>query len=182
MIVDFQHHFTPRELFNEDLGSRRILQYDETGAPSYTSHALLYDLDEHIRMMDLAGIAAAFFTSGAGMCADLTPDAGYRKEVKTFFVCEGITHYFSPHAVDAVFRYAAGNAAVGSQLVFTYIHRGILDGSATFAGADKTLATVRRAGEPYTFGFDPVGLSIIWRRDTSRWLRTWGQPHTAHVT
>jgi len=71
VIVDFQHHFTPRELFKEDLGDRRVLQYDATGAPSYTSHALLYDLDEHIRMMDAAGIDAAFLTSGAGMCADL---------------------------------------------------------------------------------------------------------------
>jgi len=71
MIVDFQHHFTPRELFKEDLGDRRVLQYDATGAPSYTSHALLYDLDEHIRMMDAAGIDAAFLSSGAGMCADL---------------------------------------------------------------------------------------------------------------
>ena len=71
MIVDFQHHFTPRELFKEDLGQRRVLQYDETGAPSYTSHALLYDLDEHVRMMDAAGIDAAFLTSGAGMCAPL---------------------------------------------------------------------------------------------------------------
>jgi predicted TIM-barrel fold metal-dependent hydrolase len=71
MIVDFQHHFTPRELFKEDLGDRRVLQYDATGAPSYTSHALLYDLDEHIRMMDTAGIDASFLSSGAGMCADL---------------------------------------------------------------------------------------------------------------
>jgi predicted TIM-barrel fold metal-dependent hydrolase len=71
MIVDFQHHFTPRELFKEDLGDRRVLQYDATGAPSYTSHALLYDLDEHIRMMDTAGIDVAFLTSGAGMSADL---------------------------------------------------------------------------------------------------------------
>ena len=30
MIVDFQHHFTPRELFEDDLGQRRVLQYDET--------------------------------------------------------------------------------------------------------------------------------------------------------
>ncbi len=71
MIVDFQHHFTPRELFKEDPGERRILQYDENGAPSYISHRLLFDLDEHIRMMDFAGIDAAVLTSGAGMCADL---------------------------------------------------------------------------------------------------------------
>ncbi len=71
MVVDFQHHFTPRELFKEDLGDRRVLQYDATGAPSYTSHRLLYDLDAHIAMMDEAGIDAAFLTSGAGMVSDL---------------------------------------------------------------------------------------------------------------
>ena len=71
MIVDFQHHFTPRELMKGDLGDKLVLTYDETGAPSYTSHRLLYDLDEHIRMMDMAGIDAAFLTSGHGMCADL---------------------------------------------------------------------------------------------------------------
>ncbi len=43
-------------------------------------------------------------------------------------------------------------------MVFTHLHRCILDGSVTFVGADKSLATVRRAGEPYTFGFDPVEL------------------------
>ena len=71
MIVDFQHHFTPRELIKEDPGDRLILHYDESGAPSYTIHRLLYDLDEHIRMMDFSGIDAAFLTSAAGMCADL---------------------------------------------------------------------------------------------------------------
>ena len=71
MIVDFQHHFTPRELIKQDPGDRLILNYDASGAPSYTIHALLYDLDEHVRMMDLAGIDAAWLTSAAGMCADL---------------------------------------------------------------------------------------------------------------
>jgi predicted TIM-barrel fold metal-dependent hydrolase len=71
MIVDFQHHFTPRELIKEDPGDRLILHYDAQGAPSYTIHRLLYDLDEHVRMMDVAGIDAAWLTSAQGMCADL---------------------------------------------------------------------------------------------------------------
>jgi aminocarboxymuconate-semialdehyde decarboxylase len=71
MIIDFQHHFTPRELIKEDPGDRMILHYDAQGAPSYTIHSLLYDLDEHVRMMDLAGIDAAWLTSAQGMCADL---------------------------------------------------------------------------------------------------------------
>jgi predicted TIM-barrel fold metal-dependent hydrolase len=32
---------------------------------------LLYDLDEHVKMMDTAGIDAAWLTSAQGMCADL---------------------------------------------------------------------------------------------------------------
>ena len=71
MIVDFQHHFTPRELIRQDPGDKLILHYDENGAPSYTIHRLLYDLDEHVRMMDVAGIDAAWLTSAAGMAADL---------------------------------------------------------------------------------------------------------------
>jgi hypothetical protein len=50
------------------------------------------------------------------------------------------------------------NAQAGSQIVFTYIHRGLVDGSVSFAGGDDTLSTVRRVGEPYTFGFDPAAL------------------------
>jgi methyltransferase (TIGR00027 family) len=86
------------------------------------------------------------------------PVVGYRREARGFFICEGVTHYLSAQTVDALFRYVGRSAAVGSQMVFTYNHQGILDGSATFVGAGKTLATVRRAGEPYTFGFDPAEL------------------------
>ena len=71
MIVDFQHHFTPRELMPKDLGRRKLVSYDEHGAPSFIMHWMLFDLDEHIRMMDEAGIDVAFLTSAAGMCADL---------------------------------------------------------------------------------------------------------------
>ncbi len=84
--------------------------------------------------------------------------AGYRNGGRTFFICEGLTHYLSPAVVDAVFRYAARSAAVGSRIVFTYIQRAMLDGPVRFEGAENTLATAQRAGEPYTFGFDPAEL------------------------
>ena len=47
------------------------MSYDEHGAPSFILHWMLFDLDEHIRMMDEAGIDVAFLTSAAGMCADI---------------------------------------------------------------------------------------------------------------
>jgi len=86
------------------------------------------------------------------------PAAGFRA-VRTFFICEGVTHYLSPADVDTLFRYVAGSVPAGSAMVFTYIHRTMLEGSATFEGAGKTLAIVRRSGEPYTFGFEPADLA-----------------------
>jgi len=84
--------------------------------------------------------------------------AGFCREVQTFFICEGVTHYLSASAVDALLRHVAGCAA-GSRMVFTYIHRAMLDGPSAFPGAAGTLATVRRMGEPYTFGLDPAELT-----------------------
>src|SRR5262249_42707524 len=83
--------------------------------------------------------------------------AGYRSDASTFFICEGVTHYLPDRVIDAMFRYI-GRTATGNRMVFTYIHRGMLDGAVTFPGAVDTLRTARRAGEPYTFGFDPTQL------------------------
>ena len=71
MIVDFQHHFTPKELLKEDPGDGQITRFDENGVPSYSIHSLLYDLDEHIRMMDVAGIDMAVLSCAEGMCGSL---------------------------------------------------------------------------------------------------------------
>jgi len=86
------------------------------------------------------------------------PAAGFRAQARTFFICEGVTHYLSEADVDTLFRYIARSGATGSGVVFTYIQRTLLDGTASFDGAGKTLATVQRSGEPYTFGFDPPAL------------------------
>ena len=71
MIVDFHHHFVPHELVREDPGDRLILTYDEKGAPSYTTHKLLFDMEAHVAMMDATGIDVAVMSCAAGMAADL---------------------------------------------------------------------------------------------------------------
>jgi methyltransferase (TIGR00027 family) len=88
----------------------------------------------------------------------IMPGAGYRPAARTFFICEGVTHYLSAADVDALLDFVAGSAAGGSRMVFTYIHRGMIEGAVAFTGAANTLAAVERAGEPYTFGFDPADL------------------------
>jgi hypothetical protein len=43
-------------------------------------------------------------------------------------------------------------------VVFTYVDRGMLDGSAKFAGAETTMRAVEHVGEPFTFGITPTEL------------------------
>jgi aminocarboxymuconate-semialdehyde decarboxylase len=70
MVIDFHHHFTPRELIKDDPGDRLILTYDENGAPSYTTHKLLFDMDAHVAMMDASGVDCALLSCAAGMSAE----------------------------------------------------------------------------------------------------------------
>ena len=88
--------------------------------------------------------------------ADAMAAGGFRSDARTFFLWEGVTNYLTAGAVDATLRFVASAASPGSPLLFTYIHRGMLDGSLAFEGARAGSATVQRIGEPYTFGLDPA--------------------------
>jgi len=65
MIVDFQHHYTPREILKGKPGevSARL---DANGNPSYLLNPLLADLDAHVRMMERARIDVAVLSCGEG--------------------------------------------------------------------------------------------------------------------
>ena len=65
MIVDFQNHYTPPELFQGDRNAATA-SLDENGNPRYLANPLLTDLDAHVRMMDRSGIDAVVLSSGPG--------------------------------------------------------------------------------------------------------------------
>jgi methyltransferase (TIGR00027 family) len=84
--------------------------------------------------------------------------SGFDHGAKTFFVWEGVTNYLTEEAVDRTLRYLAAAGARGSRLLFTYIHRDVLEVGEAFANAHASASAVRRAGEPWTFGIDPEEL------------------------
>lgn len=92
---------------------------------------------------------------GRDRLGETTGAAGLRGEARTFLLWEGVTNYLTADAVDATLRWVSGALAPESELLFTYIHRGILDGSVDFEGAAAGTAAVRRRDEPFTFGLDP---------------------------
>jgi methyltransferase (TIGR00027 family) len=89
---------------------------------------------------------------------DALAAAGFRTGTKTFFIWEGVTQYITAEAVDATFRYVSRAAATGSQIAFTYIHRGIIDGSARSETDEIFVSATQRGGVPWIFGLDPAEL------------------------
>jgi methyltransferase (TIGR00027 family) len=83
---------------------------------------------------------------------------GFDAETRSFVVWEGVTNYLSGGAVDVTLRSIARAVAPGSIMMFTYVHRGLLDGSVQFAGGAQILERVRAAGEPWMCGFEPEEL------------------------
>ena len=84
--------------------------------------------------------------------------AGYDPRRRTLFIWEGVTNYLTEDAVDGTLRWCAGTAA-GSTVVFTYVHRLVLDAPQAFYGTEKLFMTLSAAGARWTFGLDPSQLS-----------------------
>lgn len=80
---------------------------------------------------------------------------GFAAGEPTVVVWEGVTNYLSEPAVDGTLRRLAGLSAAGSTLIMTYVSKAVLDGE---IDAGPWPEAVRRAGEPWTFGFDPARL------------------------
>ncbi|MGO8946054.1 MAG: SAM-dependent methyltransferase [Ktedonobacterales bacterium] len=83
--------------------------------------------------------------------------AGFDSTCRTLFLWEGVTNYLSAEAVDAMFHFVRTTAS-GSRILFTYIHRDVLDHPAAFSGTRSLVRTLRQVGESWTFGFDPDAL------------------------
>jgi predicted TIM-barrel fold metal-dependent hydrolase len=65
MLIDFQQHYTPKELLKGD-PSKATVELDRDGNPHYLLNPQLADLAGHVRMMDLAGIDAGVLSCGPG--------------------------------------------------------------------------------------------------------------------
>jgi methyltransferase (TIGR00027 family) len=80
--------------------------------------------------------------------------AGFDSTQPACFIWEGVTNYLTAEAINDTLRQIA-QAAAGSILLFTYIHRGVLDRPDQFFGAGKMRSRVQSYGEPWTFGLHP---------------------------
>ena len=56
------------------------------------------------------------------------PESGYRSDLKTLFIWQGVTMYLTPAAVDSTLTFVTHCSASGSAIVFDYIYQSVLDG------------------------------------------------------
>jgi len=85
---------------------------------------------------------------------DAMAAVGFHTGAKTFFIWEGVMQYITAEAVEDTFRYVCHAATTGSQIVFTCIRRGIVDGFARSEVDQKIISTAQRSGMPWLFGLD----------------------------
>jgi methyltransferase (TIGR00027 family) len=78
---------------------------------------------------------------------------GYRTEMRTFFIWEGVTQYLTGEAVRATLE-GLRPVATGSRLVFTYVRRDFIDGTNRY-GTPTLYRRVRQWRKLWHFGIQP---------------------------
>jgi methyltransferase (TIGR00027 family) len=88
--------------------------------------------------------------------------AGFRFDRPSFVIWEGVTQYLPEAAVDATLRTLA-TMDRGSEVVFTYVDRALIEGTRSFPGGRRLLFAVRLMGEPFRFGLAPTEAAAFLR-------------------
>jgi methyltransferase (TIGR00027 family) len=88
--------------------------------------------------------------------------SGFRAGLPTFFIWEGVTQYITPAAVDRTLAFVAAQAT-GSQIIFTYVKRNVVEGMDRTADEQRLIEQLQKGGAPFIFGIDPAELEDFLR-------------------
>jgi methyltransferase (TIGR00027 family) len=79
---------------------------------------------------------------------------GYDRSMKTLFICEGVTYYLNPEAVDATPAWVRANAATGSDIIFDYQYGSTLTTRQKPGEISRMQRYQRLTGEGLGFGIE----------------------------
>jgi methyltransferase (TIGR00027 family) len=91
-------------------------------------------------------------------------ESGYNPAVQAIVVWEGVIDYLTESAVQSTLAVLARVLVPSSLLIFTYTHKGALDGSKTFPGARRWRSWSSISSEPFLFGFNPNTLAEVLKQ------------------
>jgi methyltransferase (TIGR00027 family) len=86
-------------------------------------------------------------------------ESGYDPATPAIAVWEGVISYLTESAVQGTFAVLARLLAPSSFLIFTYTHKGALDGSKAFPGARRWRSWSSVSDEPFIYGLNPDTLA-----------------------
>ena len=84
--------------------------------------------------------------------------AGYRRDLKTLFIWEGVTPYLTAEAVDRTLSLVVANSSPGSSIIFDYLHASAADPETKDRWAKALQARCQSMGEPIRFGIEESGI------------------------
>jgi methyltransferase (TIGR00027 family) len=86
--------------------------------------------------------------------------SGFDNFAQCVIVCEGISNYLDASAVESILRWCSERPA-GSELLFTYVHRDVLNAPENYLGTAQLNRSLARVGERLTFGSTPEEMRIF---------------------
>ena len=81
-------------------------------------------------------------------------EKGYRKELKTLFIWEGVTMYIAAEAVDETLSFVSRNEGEGSAVIFDFTYTDVIEGKSEIYEAKEWLRVASESDEPLTFGIE----------------------------
>ena len=90
---------------------------------------------------------------------DVLSEAGFQKELRTLFIWEGVTQYLTSEAVSKTLEYVSHSSGNGSGIVFTYVLKGLIEGTDRPEWFGPFLSFAEKVGSPLQFGLDPQKLA-----------------------
>ena len=79
---------------------------------------------------------------------------GYRRDLKTLFIWEGVTPYLTAESVDRTLSLVVANCSPGSSIIFDYLHASAVDPNSKVRWAKALQTRCERMGEPMRFGIE----------------------------
>lgn len=139
--------------FQEALAGARVFELDHPGTQARKKRLLAVSGTAVPANVTLIGIDFA-----KQSFRDLLAARGFRRDLKTVFLWEGVSYYLPLAAVDEVLEFVAG-CAPGSRIVFDYALQSFVDGDVSTYGGVEIARWLEKIGEPFIFGLNPAEAS-----------------------
>lgn len=95
---------------------------------------------------------------------DSTMDAGFRSDIPSLFLMEGLMMYLQPESVVRLMESIRNLAAKGSILVFDYLYASTLRGENDYRGKNRIILQSAKIGEKCYFGLEKGELPMFLER------------------